>query len=224
MSPHIRGFIILTTMALLVLVRHGKSEWNHLGLWTGLVDVDLTHEGVAEARKTGSLLSDIPFHALHVSELYRAQRTLMEVIEATGKPHYHEAESHPALNERDYGDLTGKNKWQVKDEVGEERFNRIRRHFDEPVPNGETLKDVYHRVVPYYEQRILPKLAEGKNVLVVAHGNSLRALAKHLEKIADEDVAHLEIGTGEAHCYTIDATGTITAKEIRGANTQKGKV
>ncbi len=211
-------------MALLVLVRHGKSEWNHLGLWTGLVDVDLTGDGVAEASKTGKILSDIEFHHLYSSELYRAQRTLMEVVEATGKEHYHEAETHPALNERDYGEFTGKNKWQVKEEVGEERFHRIRRHFNEPIPGGETLKDVHDRVVPFYESTILPRLMQEKNVLVVAHGNSLRALAKHLEGLNEEEVANLEIGTGEAHCYVINNAGTIVRKEIRGANTNKAKV
>lgn len=211
-------------MALLVLVRHGKSEWNHLGLWTGLVDVDLTTDGVAEASKTGKILSDIEFHHLYSSELYRAQRTLMEVVEATGKETYHEAETHPALNERDYGEFTGKNKWQVKEEVGEERFHRIRRHFNEPIPGGETLKDVHDRVVPFYESTILPRLMQEKNVLVVAHGNSLRALAKHLEGLNEEEVANLEIGTGEAHCYVIDNSGAIVRKEIRGANTSKAKV
>lgn len=211
-------------MALLVLVRHGKSEWNHLGLWTGLVDVDLASEGIEEANRTGKLLSDIQFDHLYSSELYRAQRTLMEVVEATGKESYHEAESHRALNERDYGEFTGKNKWQVKAEVGDERFHRIRRHFNEPIPGGETLKDVHDRVVPFYESSILPHLMQEKNVLVVAHGNSLRALAKHLEGLSEEEVANLEIGTGEAHCYHIDQTGTIMSKEVRGANTDKTKV
>lgn len=210
-------------MSYLVLVRHGKSEWNHLGLWTGLTDVDLAPEGIEEAHRTGTALNDIEFHSLHVSSLYRAQRTLMEIIEATGKP-YHEAKSHHALNERDYGHFTGKNKWQVKEEVGEERFNRIRRHWNEPVPGGETLKDVHARVVPYYDEHILPHLKTNKNILVVSHGNTLRALIKHLERLSDEAVADVEVGTGEAICYHINEHGAVVKKEVRAGNALKGKV
>ncbi len=191
-------------------------------------------EEVAQARGVAVNLEKVEDMAVTISHegyikrnavtLYRAQRTLMEVVEATGHPHYHEAESHDALNERDYGDFTGKNKWQVKEEVGEERFTRIRRHFAEPIPNGETLRDVYERVVPYFAQRILPKLVRGENVLVVAHGNSLRALAKYIEEISDEGVADLEIGTGEAHCYEFDRRGRYVGKQIRGTNEKKGKV
>lgn len=216
-------YFLILYMPVLVLVRHGKSVWNELGLWTGVVDVDLTDDGVREARTTGTLLSDISFHHLYTSNLYRAQRTLMELIEESGG-NYHEATSDDALNERDYGDYTGKNKWQVKEMVGDDTFHRIRRSWDEPIPNGETLKDVHDRVVTYYESTIRPKLAEGKNVLIVAHGNSLRALAKHIENIPEENIAELEIGTGEAHCYTMDIDGTVWNKEVRGTQPAKGAV
>jgi 2,3-bisphosphoglycerate-dependent phosphoglycerate mutase len=209
--------------ASLILVRHGISEWNHLGLWAGLTDIALAPEGIEEARRTGASITDIEIHDIHVSKLKRAHQTLTEIIDVTGHAHL-PIKAHSALNERDYGDFTGKNKWQIKKDVGEERFRQIRRSWDEPLPAGESLKDVHARVIPYFDQEILPQLKAGKNVLVVAHGNSLRALAKHLENISDEDIANLEIGTGEAHVYHIDATGTVHGKEIRASNEKKGKV
>jgi 2,3-bisphosphoglycerate-dependent phosphoglycerate mutase len=123
-----------------------------------------------------------------------------------------------ALNERDYGDLTAKNKWAIRDEYGEEQFLKWRRSWDFPPPNGEALKDVYARVVPYYEQHILPRLEQGQNVLVVAHGNSLRALVKYLESIGDDDIADVELGTAEVFLYEVDPSGKIVSKEIRAAN------
>ena len=130
----------------------------------------------------------------------------------------------PALRERSYGIYTGKNKWQVKEEVGEEEFQRIRRSWDHPIPEGENLKQVYERVVPYFEKRILPDLKAGKNVLVSAHGNSLRALVKRLDNISDETISELEIGTGEVYIYDFDGEGNIVNKEVRASNPNKGKV
>ena len=120
-----------------------------------------------------------------------------------------------ALNERDYGDLTGKNKWEVKEQLGEEEFLKIRRSWDYPPKNGESLKNVYERVVPFYESRILPELKNGKNVIIAAHGNSLRALVKFLENIPDEEISKLEMKLGEPYVYEIDETGKIVSKEIR---------
>ncbi|MBF1039216.1 MAG: 2,3-bisphosphoglycerate-dependent phosphoglycerate mutase, partial [Candidatus Nanosynbacter sp.] len=108
------------------------------------------------------------------------------------------------LNERDYGDLTGKNKWEVKAEIGEEAFNGIRRGWDYPVPGGETLKDVYARVVPYFEQEILPKLQNGENILLVAHGNSIRALIKHLDQVPEAEMANVEMPFGQLLVYTFE--------------------
>ncbi len=131
---------------------------------------------------------------------------------------------HEALNEKSYGIYTGKNKWQVKEEVGEEEFQNIRRGWNHPVPEGETLKEVYERAVPYFQEQILPQLKAGKNVLVAAHGNSLRALTKYLCKLSDEDVCNLEIGIGEVHIYDFNSEGEIVNYEIKGLNPEKGKI
>ena len=199
-------------MAKLILVRHGKSEWNKTGQWTGWTDIDLSEEGRVEARETGEAIKDIDIHVAHVSELARAKQTLEEIEKSLKKEL--NATSSKALNERHYGIYTGKNKWQIKEDIGEQKFNELRRGWDVKIPEGESLKDVYERVVPYFEEHIKPDLAAGKNVLVVAHGNSLRALVKHLESISDAAVCDLELGTGEAHCYTFK-DGEITGKEVR---------
>ncbi|MCR4325253.1 MAG: 2,3-bisphosphoglycerate-dependent phosphoglycerate mutase [Patescibacteria group bacterium] len=200
-------------MAYLVLIRHGTSEYNKLGLWTGLTDVDLAPEGKEDARRAGEAIRDIPIHKIHVSALKRAHQTLHEIREVLGLVVEHKA--HHALNERDYGVHAGKNKWQVRDEVGEEEFHNIRRGWDAVVMGGENLKDVHARVVPYFEGHIRPDLISGHNALVVAHGNSLRALVKHLEEIADEHIHKLEIGFGDVYCYEVDGEGKVKGKEIR---------
>lgn len=209
-------------MAYLVLVRHGKSEWNEKGLWTGWRDIPLNPIGVEEAKKTGEALHDIKFDYAYTSALMRAKQTLNEILSVIDQ--HPPITENQALNERDYGDYTEKNKWQVKEEVGEEEFQKIRRSWDYPPPNGESLKMVYERAVPYFQQEIEPKLKEGKNVLIAAHGNSLRALVKYLENIPDDQIATLEIGTGEAYVYQIDSEGKVESKEIRGENANKGKV
>lgn len=210
-------------MSYLVLVRHGKSEWNALGKWTGWTDIGLSPEGVGEARLAGIQLKDIKFDQGFTSVLIRAKETLEEIkktIEQVNLP----TTENEALNERNYGDFTGKNKWEVKEQVGEEEFQKIRRSWDYQLPNGESLKDVYTRVIPYYKEAILPKLKSGKNVIIAAHGNSLRALVKYLEEIPDSEISKLEIGTGEAYVYTISDEGTVVSKQIRGANPNAGKV
>jgi 2,3-bisphosphoglycerate-dependent phosphoglycerate mutase len=201
-------------MAYLVLVRHGQSEWNALGLWTGQEDIALTEQGRAEARKAAEHLRDIQLDKAHTSTLSRAQNTLEEIKDALRHTEL-ETTRHEALNERHYGDYQAKNKWDIKEQIGEEEFTKLRRNWDHPVPNGETLKDVHARVLPYYEQHILQDLKDGKNVIVAAHGNSLRALMKHLDQIADDRVHELEIGTGEVHVYEISEDGTVISKEIR---------
>lgn len=207
-------------MAYLVLVRHGQSEWNLLGQWTGLTDVALTEEGREEARRAAKTLEDIDLHRAYTSKLKRAKHTLDEITAHLNKPHLERSE-HAELNERDYGELTGKNKWQVKDEYGEEKFMAWRRSWDHPVPGGETLKDVSERVLPFYEQHILQDLKSGKNVIVAAHGNSLRALIKYLDSVADEDAHTVEIMTGEVLVYEIDDTGKLLKKEVRLTNDKK---
>lgn len=209
-------------MAYLILIRHGKSEWNKLGLWTGWTDVSLAEEGIEEARQAGLAIKDLHIDTVHVSTLKRAHETWHEiknVLDLSHKP-----KRHAALNERNYGIHTGKNKWEVKKEVGDEEFQRIRRHWNHPIPQGETMKDVHDRVAPYFKSHILPELLEDKNVLVVGHGNNLRALVKHLEKLSDDGISDLEYGTGEVYCYEFDKNGNVVSKEIRAANKSKGKV
>ena len=200
-------------MAYLVLVRHGQSAWNALGLWTGQEDVELTEQGRVEARAAAENLREITLHKAYTSNLSRAKQTLDEIKNALGHTEL-ETTHHEALNERHYGDYQAKNKWEIKDSIGDEAFTKLRRSWDYPVQNGETLKDVHARVLPYYEQTILKDLKDGKNVIVAAHGNSLRALMKHLDKVDDDHVHELEIGTGEVVMYEIDENGDATTKKV----------
>lgn len=201
-------------MAYLVLVRHGESEWNAKGLWTGWTDIGLSDKGFAEARQAGELLKDINFDFAYTSVLGRAKQTWEQIQKVLEQNNVQTIED-KALNERDYGDMTGKNKWEIQKQVGEEEFQRLRRSWDYPPPNGESLKMVYERVIPYYEKEILPKLKTGKNIIIAAHGNSLRALIKYLDNISDADIPNLEMATGGVYVYTIDNGGNITNKEIR---------
>ena len=210
-------------MAYLALVRHGQSEWNALGLWTGLRDIELNDIGIKEARQAAESLRGIKFDVAYTSALVRAHQTLDKILDTLGQKGI-PTTANAAINERDYGDLTAKNKWDVQKEYGDEQFLKWRRSWDYPVPNGETLKDVHDRVAPYYKSEILPKLKEGKNVIIAAHGNSLRALVKHLENVPESEIPKLEIGTGEVYLYTVDSDGKITNKEIRVANPLAGKV
>lgn len=201
-------------MAYLILVRHGESEWNAKGIWTGLIDIPLSEKGREEARLAASALKDIKIDIAYTSPLIRAKQTLDEIVRSLPSPIAQTIEN-KALNERDYGILTGKNKWEIEKKYGDEKFLQIRRGWNVPIPGGETLKDVYNRVVPYYKGEILPKLKGGKNVLIVAHGNSLRSLVKYLENISDVDISNLELATGEIYIYSIDNSGNIVSKDIR---------
>lgn len=205
-------------MAKLALVRHGKSEWNKLGLWTGQTQVELAPEGYEDARRAAEALRDTTFAKAYVSSLTRARQTL-EVILTELKLDIPVAES-AALNERDYGIYTGLNKWEVKSQVGEEEFQLIRCGWDAPIPKGERLKDVYERVVPYYETFIRPDLEKG-DALVVAHGNSLRSLIKYIENLSDAAIADVELGVGEALVYFLDEKGRLLNKELRAANSDR---
>lgn len=198
-------------MATLILVRHTESEWNRKGIWTGLTDIPLSTKGIHDAKKVALSLKGFRLDLAYTSVLIRAKQTLNE-IKNTLKLKYLPTIENAALNERDYGILTGKNKWEIKKEYGEEKFLKIRRDWDFPIPQGETLRDVYNRVVPYYKLEILPKLLRGKNVIIVAHGNSLRSLVKYLENISDKDIEKLEIATGEIYIYKIDKDGNIISK------------
>ena len=200
-------------MSYLILVRHGESLWNEKGLWTGLTDVSLSQKGIEESKKAGEKLKDLPIDIAYTSPLKRAKETLYEIKNALGLSDLQSFENQ-ALNERNYGVFTGKNKWEIQKEVGQERFQKIRRGWDVPIENGESLKDVYSREVPYYEREILPKLKSGKNVLIIAHGNSLRALVKYLENLSNNDVENLEIVTGEIYIYSFNEQGSIVSKQI----------
>ena len=199
---------------ILVLVRHGESEWNALNKWTGWTDVGLSEKGKEEAKHAATLVKDISFQKAFTSTLKRAQQTLELMLSELGLTAIPVVKDH-ALDERNYGVFTGKNKLEVKSQLGEEEFLKLRRGWDYPIAQGESLKDVYTRVVPYYEQTILPLVKNGEHVLVAAHGNSLRALMKYLEHIADADIANVELATGQVIVYHIDALGNVVNKEVR---------
>lgn len=201
-------------MAYLVFVRHGQSEWNALGLWTGLTDISLSEQGRLEAREAAEHLRDITLHKGYASNLKRVHETLLEIKDALSHKDL-EMVAHEALNERDYGDYTAKNKWGVQKQIGEVEFTKLRRNWDHPVPGGETLKDVHARAVPYFEQHILEDLKSGKNIIVAGHGNTLRALMKHLDEVPDDKVHEIEIGTAGVVVYEISENGKVLGKEIR---------
>lgn len=201
-------------MALLALVRHGESEWNARDLWTGWTDVDLTERGHRQAKAIGAKIKDISWDMAFESSLKRAKDTLTDIKEVLGQVDL-PTESSKSLDERDYGNFAGMNKIEVEVRYGEDLFQKWHRGWDYPLPHGETLKDVYQRVVPYFENQILPLLKGGKNVLVSAHGNSLRALIKYLENISDEDVTRLEVGFGEIYLYNFDKNGKMLSREVR---------
>jgi len=189
----------------LVLVRHGESEWNKLNLFTGWKDPDLTEKGVAEARQAGRRLAadGFEFDVAFTSDLKRAQRTLTIILEELGETSL-PIHQDQRLNERDYGDLSGLNKDEARKRWGETQVHIWRRSYDIAPPGGESLKDTAVRVLPYYHAQIEPALDAGRNVLVVAHGNSLRALIMHLEQLTGEEIVARELGTGVPIIYTFD--------------------
>jgi 2,3-bisphosphoglycerate-dependent phosphoglycerate mutase len=203
-------------MSYLILVRHGQSEWNEKGLWTGWTDVSLNDTGRGEAKNTALALKGLPVDTGYSSDQIRAKETLSIILGALDiKIPVKET---PALRERNYGVYTGKNKWEVKESVGDVIFQKIRRSYDYPIQDGESLKQVYDRVAPFYESEILPEIRNQKNIIIVASGNSLRALVKKLENISDENISSLEIRTAESYVYELDSEGNIVKKEIRAKN------
>jgi len=197
----------------LIVVRHTESEWNATGQWTGITDIHLSEKGFHESGQLGVAVKNlsIPIDIAYCSEQIRTRETLEGILDASQMFDVDIIRDH-AINERDYGDYTGKNKWEMKELVGEKAWNAIRRGWDTPIPNGETLKTVYERVVPFYESTILPLLLSGKNVLIVAHGNSIRALMKYLESIPDEKVGDLEMLFGQILVYDIEDNGKMKSK------------
>ncbi len=199
---------------LLVLVRHGQSEWNLKNLFTGWRDVDLTDKGVAEAREAGHKLKaqGLTFDIAFTSALMRAQRTLDLMLAEMGQSAL-PVIKHQALNERDYGDLSGLNKDDARKKWGEEQVHIWRRSYDVAPPGGESLKDTLARALPYYVTEILPRVLRGERVLVVAHGNSLRALVMVLERLSSEQILKREIGTGVPIIYRLDANAIVKSKQ-----------
>lgn len=198
---------------LLVLVRHGQSEWNLKNLFTGWKDPNLTDQGVKEAIEAGRKLKaqGFVFDVAFTSVLTRAQRTLdlmLNEMGQTGIP----VTKHLALNERDYGDLSGLNKDDARAKWGEEQVHVWRRSFDVPPPGGESLKDTLARTLPYFVQEILPCVLRGERTLVAAHGNSLRALIMVLEKLTPEGILARELGTGAPVIYRLNADATVASK------------
>ena len=199
----------------LVLVRHGQSEWNLKNLFTGWRDVDLSEQGLAEAKAAGEKLRarGMKFDIAFTSALIRAQRTCQFILDGTGQSDLRTIRDQ-ALNERDYGDLNGLNKDDARKKWGEEQVHTWRRSYDVPPPGGESLKDTGARVWPYYLHTMQPHVLRGKTVLVAAHGNSLRALIMALEGISGPDIVKLELGTGLPMIYRLNADSTLASKEI----------
>ena len=199
----------------LVLVRHGQSEWNLKNLFTGWRDPDLTELGVQEATAGAKALADygIKFDIAFTSDLTRAQKTCKIILDGVDQPNL-ETIRDQALNERDYGDLSGLNKDDARAKWGEDQVHIWRRSYDVPPPGGESLRDTGARVWPYYLHDVQPHVLRGETVLVAAHGNSLRALIMALEGLTSEEIIAQELATGVPIIYTLNADSTVASKEI----------
>ncbi|GAB6067821.1 2,3-bisphosphoglycerate-dependent phosphoglycerate mutase [Methylothermus subterraneus] len=226
------------THSLLTLVRHGQSIWNLQNRFTGWIDICLSEAGIEEARQAGRRLQEERFDLAFASTLVRAQETLIEILRlnrfCSGFRRVHEGESAwyehfkpsqedqktlpvyyaEALNERFYGDLQGLNKDQARAEFGAEQVKLWRRSYDLPPPNGESLAATASRVLPFFQDRIVPHLKNGKHVLICAHGNSLRALIMHLEKLTPQEILEYELATGVPVQYRLDEAQNLVAKKV----------
>jgi 2,3-bisphosphoglycerate-dependent phosphoglycerate mutase len=203
---------------LLVLVRHGQSEWNLKNLFTGWKDPALTELGVSEAKAAGQRLKalGLGFDTAFTSDLTRAQNTLALILAELGQSELPVAKDQ-ALNERDYGDLSGLNKDDARKKWGEDQVHLWRRSYDVPLPGGESLKDTVARVLPYYNQHILPAVLRGERVIVAAHGNSLRALVMVLDNLTPETIPSMELATGVPLVYRLKADSTVESKKVLDA-------
>ncbi|CAI8188401.1 MAG: 2,3-bisphosphoglycerate-dependent phosphoglycerate mutase [Alphaproteobacteria bacterium] len=202
-------------MSHLVLVRHGQSEWNEKNLFTGWRDPDLTAQGVSEAKAAGRALKaeGLVFDIAFTSDLQRAQKTLALLLVEQGQSDLPTIKNQ-ALNERDYGDLAGLNKDDAREKWGEEQVHIWRRSYDTQPPGGESLKDTGARVLPYYEAEIEPLVKSGKNILIAAHGNSLRSLVMKLEGLSAAEILAVNIDTGVPYIYQMDDDAGVTDKVI----------
>ncbi|MEM9051365.1 MAG: 2,3-bisphosphoglycerate-dependent phosphoglycerate mutase [Bacteroidota bacterium] len=202
-------------MATLVLVRHGQSVWNKENKFTGWVDVDLAEKGIAEAEQAGELLMDYKFDAAYTSVLMRANKTLDIILNKTGQTDIPVTKD-KALNERMYGDLQGLNKDDTRAKYGDEQVHIWRRSYDIQPPGGESLKDTADRVLPYFENEIAPKIKDGQQLIIAAHGNSLRALIMKLENLSPEEILQVEIPTGVPKVYELnDDLNVVSSKFLR---------
>lgn len=200
---------------LLVLVRHGQSDWNLKNLFTGWKDPDLTDKGQAEAKAAGQRLKalGLNFDIAFTSALTRAQHTCKLILNELGQSDLKTIREQ-ALNERDYGDLSGLNKDDARAKWGEDQVHVWRRSYDVPPPNGESLKDTVARVLPYYCQEILPRVLNGERVIVAAHGNSLRALVMVLDRLTPDTIPSMELDTGVPLVYRLKADSTVESKKV----------
>lgn len=192
----------------LVITRHGETELNAKGIWAGIIDTTLTNKGHEDAKLGAQLIKHIPFDTVYITPLIRTKETYDDYL----KIFPDSAKNTPIITskeliERNYGDFAGQNKWEVQEQVGEEKFQQIRRSYTYVPKNGESLEMVYNRTTPYYKTEILPKLLKGENILIIAHGNSDRALIKYIENISDEDIAKREMELGTIMIYTVDEEG-----------------
>jgi 2,3-bisphosphoglycerate-dependent phosphoglycerate mutase len=190
-------------MALLVIVRHGQSEWNLQNRFTGEVDVELTETGRREAHEAGKDLKAIKFDYCFTSVLKRAEETLDIILKEIQQESI-SVKKDKALNERNYGNLQGLNKTETAEKYGEQQVAIWRRSYDVRPPGGESLADTAARVIPYYKKEIEPLLKANANVLIVAHGNSLRALMMYLENISSDQITKIDLPTGQPRLYTLD--------------------
>ena len=197
-----------------ILARHHESDWNREGLWTGMRDRHLTTYGFKKSEEMGLLIKEISIDYAFASMKVRTIETLSSMLEAMGQYHV-KTEHSDELDERDYGDYTGKDKWEMKQILGEDGWNRVRREWDCPVPNGETLKTVYGRVVPFFLNNVMPHLRNGENVLMVSHGNAIRALMKYIEAVPDEKIKDMEMLFGSVVIYELDVDGHMISKDVR---------
>ena len=191
-------------MVTLVLIRHGQSIWNAENKFTGWVDIGLSEKGIKEAQDAGKKLEDVSFDVVHTSALIRAQKTAEIIIENNKKSKDIPVYKDKRLNERHYGSLQGLNKKETAEKYGAEQVHIWRRSFDIPPPDGESLKMNAERTIPYFKENVVEDLKNGKNVLVSAHGNSLRSIVMYIENISKEDVVKLEIQTGVPRTYVFE--------------------
>jgi len=188
----------------LVLIRHGQSLWNAENKFTGWTDIGLSEKGIEEAEDAGKKLENVPFDVVHTSALIRAQKTAEIIIKKNKKTKKIPVYKDKRLNERHYGSLQGLNKKETAEKYGAEQVHIWRRSFDVPPPDGESLKMNAERTIPYFKENIIQDLKKGKNVLVSAHGNSLRSIVMYIENISKEDVVKLEIETGVPRTYVFE--------------------